>query len=52
MKSRWALEEIQVQDRCIKQPVPTVEMNVKFPLNPRKEDQYIAEIVIKNIEDN
>ncbi len=37
------------REKRIKQPVPNVIKNVKFPLNQMVLAQYIAEIVTKNI---
>ena len=42
------LEEID-QERCLMQPVATVEMNVKYHSNQKKKDLFIATNVFKNI---
>jgi len=37
-----AQEDLMVHVRCQRQSVPTVVKSVKFPLSPRRADQYIA----------
>jgi hypothetical protein len=37
-----------MEKRCIRQSVPTVERNVKFPSNQMEADRYTAENAIQN----
>ena len=50
VKSRWATGEVLVQGQCTRQLALIAAKNVKFPSNPQKEDQSIAENAIKSIE--
>jgi len=52
-EKQWIIEEAvsektKAQEKCIKQFVLIVEMNVKFRLNHQKTDLFIVKTVIEN----